>query len=117
MQIWEKHEDCSLSLVYNFEYVFFFLSSTWYSVLYADLYSGTSFRGLFDTAILSLACIETTLFAGLQDGGIKVIDLETGSVIRLLLGHEVSLIGSVYASRRVRVDSCYRPRQLCFVFL
>ncbi|CED83759.1 Metalloexopeptidases [Phaffia rhodozyma] len=67
VRIWEQQDDCSLSLVYDF-------------------------KGSYDSAVLSLACIETTLFVGMQDGGIKVIDLETGSIIRLLLGHEAPVL-------------------------
>ena len=40
-------------------------------------------------AVLSLAVADQTLYAGMQDGGIKVFDLETKSVIRTIVGTQV----------------------------
>ena len=50
-------------------------------------------------AVLSLAVSDQTLYAGMQDGGIKVFDLETKSVIRTIVGTQVRITRLCSASR------------------
>jgi di- and tripeptidase len=88
IKIWEAHPTGGLSLIHHF----------------------TGLHG----AVHSFAIRESLLYAGLQDGEIKVWDLETGACIRMIQAHEsdvltMSVLGDdVYTAaadgRVLRVD-------------